>query len=193
LEEKEDIPVLSTKAEPDESLLVAQARQGDKAAFGRLVKLNQSRLLRMVVGMTGDLDAAMDIVQESFIRAYRALDRFEEGQPFYPWLSTIATRLTLNHFKKASRQSSLDDEIQERADESPDPLQKLQMAENEKRFMTAVQTLPEQYRTVFILRTFEQLSYEDIAARLDISVGTVDSRLYRARRLLVEQLHDLLE
>ncbi len=147
----------------------------------------------MVVGMTGDLDTALDIVQDSFIRAYHALERFEEGQPFYPWLSTIATNLTLNHLRRRKRQTSLDDEYRDRAGSEHTPLEKMQLAENERRLMDAVKKLPEQYRTVFILRTFEDLSYEEIAARLNISVGTVDSRLYRARRRLVDELKDLLE
>lgn len=147
----------------------------------------------MIVGMTGDIDSAMDIAQDSFIRAYHALGRFEEGQPFYPWLSTIATNLTLNHLRRRKRQTSLDDEYRERADTERNPLEKMQIAENDRRFMDAVQKLPDQYRTVFILRTFEQLSYEEIAVRLGISVGTVDSRLFRARRKLVEELRDLLE
>lgn len=193
MEEKRDTKVIQAKAEPGETQLTAQAKGGDKAAFGRLVKLHQRRILRMVVGMTGDLDVAMDIVQESFIRAYHALDRFEDGQPFYPWLSTIATNLTLNHLRKSKRQTSLDDSYHEQADPAPDPLEKLQTEENERRFMAAVQKLPEEYRTVFVLRTFEQLSYDEIAARLNISMGTVDSRLYRARRRLMDELKELLE
>ncbi len=193
MEEKRDIKVLKAKSDPDEAQLLAQAKGGDKTAFGRLVKLHQRRVLRMVVGMTGDIDVAMDIVQESFIRAYHALDRFEEGQPFYPWLSTIATNLTLNHLRKSKRQISLDDSYREQADPAPDPLEKLQTEENQRRFMDAVQKLPDEYRTVFVLRTFEQLSYDEIAARLKISMGTVDSRLFRARRRLMEELKDLLE
>lgn len=193
MEEKREPEVLQRKAEPDERLLIGQARRGDKTAFGRLVKMHQQRILRMVVGMTGDLDTALDIVQDSFIRAYHALERFEEGQPFYPWLSTIATNLTLNHLRRRKRQTSLDDEYRDRAGSEHTPLEEMQLAENERRLMDAVKKLPEQYRTVFILRTFEDLSYEEIAARLNISVGTVDSRLYRARRRLVDELKDLLE
>lgn len=193
MEENKDIRVLNKKTDPDETSLVTRARKGDKSAFGKLVKMHQRRVLRMVVGMTGDVDTAMDIVQESFIRAYKALDRFEEGLPFYPWLSTIATNLTLNHFKKTRRETSLDPVKHERADSSADPLHSMQIEENDRRLMEAVKELPEQYRTAFILRNFEDLSYEDIAVRLDISIGTVDSRLYRARRLLVEKLKDLLE
>lgn len=183
---------MNRKADRDEKELMSRARKGDKTAFGHLVKANQRRLMRMVVGMTGDIDTAMDIVQESFIRAWQALDRFEEGKPFYPWISTIATNLTLNHFKKSGREVGLDPVKHEQADKA-DPLYQMQMDESNRRLMEAVQELPEQYRTVFVLRNFENLSYDDIAARLGISVGTVDSRLYRARRQLVEKLQDLLE
>ncbi len=193
MEENEDIRVLNKKADLEETVLVAQARKGDKTAFGKLVKTHQRRVLRMVVGMTGDLDTAMDIVQDAFIRAYKALDRFEEGKPFYPWLSTIATNLTLNHFKKSRRETSLDPVKHDQIDNAADPLYKMQIDENNRRLMAAVRELPEQYRVVFILRNFEDLSYEEIATRLDISVGTVDSRLYRARRRLMELLKDLLE
>ena len=193
MEENKDIRVLNRKTDQEEPVLVTRARQGDKAAFGQLVKLHQRRVLRMVVGMTGDLDTAMDIVQDAFIRAYKALDRFEEGQPFYPWLSTIATNLALNHFKRSRRETSLDPVKDDQIDTAADPLHKLQMDENNRRLMAAVGELPEQYRVVFVLRNFEDLSYEEIAARLDISVGTVDSRLYRARRRLMELLKDLLE
>lgn len=193
MEENKDIRVLNTTTDPGEAVLVRQARRGDKTAFGRLVKMHQRRVLRMVIGMTGDLDSAMDIVQESFIRAYRALDRFEEGQPFYPWLSTIATNLTLNYFKRSRRETSLDAVEREQMATANDPLSRIQREESDRRFMEAVQELAEPYRTVFILRNFEELSYEEIAARLKISVGTVDSRLYRARRQLLDKLKDLLE
>jgi RNA polymerase sigma-70 factor (ECF subfamily) len=193
VEEKRPIEVRPKDAVSDESAWVAQARRGDKAAFGRLVKLHQKRALRMVLGMVGDVDAAMDIVQDSFVRAYQALERFDESQPFYPWLSTIAGNLALNHIKKSRRETRLDDEVHERAAPDPDPLEKLQLDETDRRFMAAVQELPEAYRMVFILRNFEEMSYEDIASRLSLSLGTVDSRLYRARRLLVEKLKELLE
>jgi RNA polymerase sigma-70 factor (ECF subfamily) len=193
LEENKEINVLNTKADPDETDLIIRAKRGDKNAFGRLVKRHQKRVLRMVVGMTGDIDSAMDIVQESFIRAYGALDRFEEGKPFYPWLSTIATNLTINFIKKGRREIGLDAVGQEKIKSGADPLRGIQLKENDRRLMQAVQELPDQYREVFILRNIEDMSYEDIAARLEISIGTVDSRLYRARRQLLEKLKDLLE
>lgn len=146
----------------------------------------------MVVAMTGSLDSAMDIVQDSFIRAYHALDSFEIERPFYPWLSTIATNLTLNFLKRGKREVSFNHrrDTREAAD---NPLKKLRVRENEKRLLKAVKELPEQYRSVFVLRSFEHLTYDQIAKRLNISQGTVDSRLYRARQILLEKLKDLLE
>lgn len=193
MEEKRNIKVVDYGTAIDEPSVIRAAQDGNKAAFARLVKFYQKRVLRMVIGMVGDLDNAMDIVQESFIRAWQALDRFDVSQPFYPWLSRIAANLSINHIKKASRQTSLDNEVIERADSAPDPLAKLQLEENNHRLMQAIGELPKQYRIVFVLRTFEELSYEEIAERLDIAPGTVDSRLYRARRLLVEKLGELLE
>ncbi|MCP4568712.1 MAG: sigma-70 family RNA polymerase sigma factor [FCB group bacterium] len=193
MEEKKEIRVSNTVAETEEPFLVARSRRGDKTAFGKLVRMHQKKVLRMVVGMTGGLDSAMDIVQESFIRAYQALDRFEEGQPFYPWVSKIASNLAINYIKKSSRETSLDNETQQRADGALDPLAQLQIDETDRRFMAAVGELPTPYRAVFILRSFEELSYEEIATRLDISPGTVDSRLYRARRILVDKLKEFLE
>lgn len=184
---------MNREAETEEPSLITRARKGDKAAFGELVRMHQKKVLRMVVGMTGSFDSAMDIVQESFIRAYQALDRFEEDQPFYPWLSKIASNLAINHIKKSSRETSLDIETHQRSNGSPDPLAQMQIDETDRRFMAAVQELPSAYRAVFILRAFEELSYEDIAARLEISMGTVDSRLYRARRILMDKLKEFLD
>ncbi|MCK5125046.1 MAG: sigma-70 family RNA polymerase sigma factor [candidate division Zixibacteria bacterium] len=191
MEENKNIPV-DIAEDKNESLLVIRAKEGDKAAFGRLVKKHQQRVLRMVVAMTGDLDSAMDIVQDSFIRAYKALESFDSNRPFYPWISTIAVNLTYNYFKKSGREVSFDPEKDTRSD-GADPLRQLRISENDKRFLKAVQELPEQYRIVFILRSFEHLSYNEIALKLKISEGTVDSRLYRARRILLDKLKDLLE
>lgn len=193
MEEKEEIKVSVRDSEQDESRWVALAKSGDKAAFGRLVTKYQKKVLRVVVAMVGSLDAAMDIVQEAFVRAYQALDRFDAKYPFYPWLSRIAGNLAINYIKKNQREMPLDDEADEKMAGNPSPLDNLQMAETDRRFLTAVNELPAVYRTVFVMRNLEELSYEEIAFRLGISVGTVDSRLYRARRMLVEKLKDLLD
>ena len=193
MEEKKEIRVLEEDEGSDDRILVVRTRNGDKSAFGLLVRKYQLRVLRMVMAMIGDLETAKDIVQESFIKAFQNLDRFMVERPFYPWLSKIATNLTLNHIKRGGREVSMDDETTAPAVSHRDnPLDKLQANESDKRFMAAVNKLPEQYRVVFVLRNFEELGYSEIADRLEISIGTVDSRIYRARRTLMEELKDLL-
>jgi RNA polymerase sigma-70 factor (ECF subfamily) len=193
LEESTNRSVTNAEQGTEDAAYIIEARNGDKASYGFLVKKYQKRVLRMVIGMVGDLDNAMDIVQDSFIRGWQALDSFDESRPFYPWLSTIATNQALNFIKRSSRQTSLEPSLDKRMDAGPDPLEKLQLIENDRRFLEAVRELPEQYRVVFVLRHFESLSYGEIAKRLEISPGTVDSRIYRARKALIEKLKDLLE
>jgi RNA polymerase sigma-70 factor (ECF subfamily) len=184
---------VSSQERNNDAELIGKARSGETAAYGQIVRRYQERLLRTVVKMTGRIDAAQDIVQDAFVRAWQALDSYDLKQPFYPWLSRIAINLTMNYFKKAKRETPLDDTY----DTTPDPglLQdeKLALEENRKRLNRAIAELPEQYRVAFVLRTIEELSYDEIAQRLNISVGTVDSRLFRARRMLLEKLGDLLD
>jgi RNA polymerase sigma-70 factor (ECF subfamily) len=110
-------------------------------------------------------------------------------------LSTIARNLALNQIARDRKEESLD-LIQERGFDPPSaelgPLEQLITGESQRRFYAALRALPEQYRTVFVLRHYEEMSYEEIAGQLKIPPGTVDSRLYRARQLLVEALRDLL-
>ncbi len=180
--------------EQEKAWLLA-ARNGSKEAYGKLVYLHQKRLLRLVFMMLGRRDAVEDIIQEAFIKGYQALADFDLDKPFYPWISTIARNLALNYIKRDLRQESLE-ELEKTAvsfaETGESPLDDLIVKENEKRFARAVLALPEAYRTVFVLRMMENLSYEEIAGQLKISVGTVDSRLYRAREKLVEMLKDLL-
>jgi RNA polymerase sigma-70 factor, ECF subfamily len=178
-----------------EQALIQAARNGDKKAFGQLLRRHQKRLFRFVLGLTGSFDQAEDIVQDAFVKAYQALDTFEMGRDFYPWLSTIARNRALNLIAREERKESLD-KIQEQgfdtASNDPGPLAQVISSENQQRFYAALKKLPEQFRVVFVLRHFEELSYDEIAKQLKIAPGTVDSRLFRARQLLVEALRDLL-
>ena len=178
-----------------EQALIQAARKGDKKAFGQLLRRHQKRLFRFVLGLTGSFDQAEDIVQDAFVKAYQALDTFEMGRDFYPWLSTIARNRALNLIAREERKESLD-KIQEQgfdtASNDPGPLAQVISSENQQRFYAALKELPEQFRVVFVLRHFEELSYDEIAKQLKIAPGTVDSRLFRARQLLVEALRDLL-
>lgn len=178
-----------------EQALILAARNGDKKAFGQLLRCHQKRLFRFVLGLVGSFDQAEDIVQEAFVKAYQALDTFEMGRNFYPWLSTIARNRALNLIAREERKESLD-KIQEQgfdtASNDPGPLAQVISSENQQLFYAALKKLPEQFRVVFVLRHFDELSYDEIAKQLKIAHGTVDSRLFRARQLLVEALKDLL-
>jgi RNA polymerase sigma-70 factor (ECF subfamily) len=191
LEEKATQRVSSQETK-DDAELIGRARAGDTVAFGLIVRRHQKRLLRTIVGMTGRIDVAQDIVQDAFVRAWEALESFDESLPFYPWISRIAVNLTMNYFKKAKRERSLDESYQSRPDPALLQDEAMRVEENRRRLDEAIAELPEQYRIVFVLRTIEELSYDEIAARLKISEGTVDSRLFRARRILMEKLDDLL-
>ncbi len=194
-EENTGLEVAGGEVRAAEQALIAAARNGDKRAFGQLIRLHQKRLFRFVLGLVGSFDQAEDIVQEAFVKAYEALGTFEMGRDFYPWLSTIARNRALNLIAREERKESLD-KIQEQGFDTPSgdpsPLAQVIGSENQQRFYAALKALPEQYRTVFVLRHFEELSYEEIARQLKIARGTVDSRLYRARQLLVDALKDLL-
>jgi RNA polymerase sigma-70 factor (ECF subfamily) len=178
-----------------ESEWIEAARRGDQKAFGRLVRDHQKRLFRFIYGLTGSFDQTEDIVQEAFVKAYHALDRFQAGREFYPWLATIARNLAFNLIKREQRQESLDEATErgyDRASGDLGPLEQLIDSEAQHRFYAALKELPEKYRTVFVLRHLEDMDYKEIAAQLKIPPGTVDSRLYRARQLLLEALKDML-
>ncbi|MFQ6008490.1 MAG: RNA polymerase sigma factor [Candidatus Zixiibacteriota bacterium] len=178
-----------------EHRLVEAAQNGDQQAFGQLIRQNQKRLFRFVYGLIGSFDTAEDIVQEAFVKAYGALKTFHSEYSFYPWLATIARNLAYNYIQREEKKESLDS-LQEKGydPQSADlgPLAKLLNDEAQKRFYEAVKALPTQFRTVFVLRHFEGMDYSQIASYLKIPPGTVDSRLYRARKMLVEALNDLL-
>jgi RNA polymerase sigma factor (sigma-70 family) len=194
-EEKQASRVTKLDKAADERKLIEAAQAGDKKAFGQLIRLHQKRLFRFIYGLTGSFDHAEDIVQEAFVKAYQAIGTFRVGYDFYPWLSTIARNLAYNHFTREEKQESLDSIKEKGFDPVSDefgPLERLLESEGEKRFYAALQALPPQFRTVFVLRHFEDMDYSQIASYLKIPPGTVDSRLYRARKMLMEALKDLL-
>ena len=178
-----------------ERLIIEAAQRGDRQAFGRLIRQHQKRLMRFALGLVGSFDTAEDIVQEAFVKAYTALDGFRPEYAFYPWLATIARNLAFNLMRREEKKDSLDSMREKGYDpQSTDlgPLDKLLTDQAQKRFYRAVAALPEKYRVVFTLRHFEEMDYAEIAGHLKIPPGTVDSRLYRARQMLLESLKDLL-
>ena len=179
----------------DEQKLIGAAQLGDKRAFGLLIRRHQKRLFRFIYGLIGSFDQTEDVVQEAFVRAYRAIGTFHAGYAFYPWLSTIARNLTFNQISREEKKESLEQMVEKGFD--PDsgelgPMDELLEKEGQKRFYTALKSMPIKYRSVFVLRHFEEMDYSQIASYLKIPPGTVDSRLHRARQYLMAQLEDLL-
>jgi RNA polymerase sigma-70 factor (ECF subfamily) len=195
LEENHPRAVSQEEHAAAENELVQAALSGDGAAFGQLIRKHQKRLFRFIYGLTGSFDQTEDIVQEAFVKAYEAIDTFQSGRRFYPWLATIARNLAFNLLGREERKESLDSIAEKGFDPQSsglNPLEQLLDTEGQKRFYEALRKLPDKYRTVFVLRQFEDMDYGQIARYLEIPPGTVDSRLYRARQMLTEALQDLL-
>ena len=185
------------KADKEDLLWVRKARKGNKKAFEKLVLKYQKRIYYLVRKMILEHDDTNDIVQDTFVKAFLNLHQFDEQFPFYPWLHRIAINTTLNFQKKHSRMkdsftNSEENEISQIAIDNRNPLEAVIEVEFKQKVNQALQRLPLDQRTVFILRTSEDLSYQEISERLDISIGTVMSRLSRARAKLKELLQQYL-
>ena len=195
LEETAPASVSKEEQQQSEKKLVAAVQNGDKRAFGQLVRMHQKRLFRFIYGLTGSFDVTEDIVQEAFVKAFNAMATFKPEYAFYPWLATIARNLAYNHLTREEKSESLDKITEKGFDPASGdlgPLEQMLDAEGQRRFWAALKAMPAKYRSVFVLRHFEDMDYAQIASYLKIPPGTVDSRLYRARNMLMEQLKDLL-
>lgn len=166
------------------------------SAFEGLVRTYERPIYALCRRFTGDHASADDLAQETFIKAWSALSRFDEAQPLYPWLRRIAVNGSLNALRDRRRMTSLDARP---ADTGPaadpgtgDPEAAAEGADLERHLRAALATLPAEQRAVFVLRHDEGLGYEEIAGALDLPVGTVMSRLARARGRLQELLADIL-
>jgi RNA polymerase sigma-70 factor (ECF subfamily) len=179
----------SADPEPDETFLLARARQGDLAAFETVVGRYQRRVYGVALRIVRAHDVADDVAQEAFVRSWRSLDRFELGRPFGPWVCRIAANLAVNHVRSPrAREEGLPEGHAETPSADPGPLGAVLDAEARRVLDEAVAELGPEQRAVFVLRTVEEMSYEEIAGALGISPGTVMSRLFRARERLATAL-----
>ncbi len=173
--------------------LVRAAQAGDTAAFRELVDATKRPVYALGYRMLGNHDDADDVAQETFVRAWSALERYDPRYSFLGWLRTIATRLALNVIDKRRRRRTEGGETFELAAEAsaapnPGPDAELEAREMGSVLEQALRELPEEFRRPLLLRTHEELSYAEIAKALAIPVGTVMSRLHRARTLLRQAL-----
>jgi len=167
----------------DESGLIRQAQAGDQAAFGVLVRRYQRRVFGLGNRFFDNSDDAEDLVQETFLRAWRALDRFDLARPFAPWLMRIASNRALTEIATRKRRGNeeLDESL---AWSGPAADEDLERRELQQAVGRAVGELPDDQRMILLLRATEGLSYREISEALDIPIGTVMSRLARARETM---------
>lgn len=176
---------------------IQAALAGDPEAFRRVVERHSGSIFNLAYRMTGDSADAEDLTQESFLQAYARLRDFRLGARFHPWIYTIALNLCRSHLRRRSlsRFLSLTRPAEpkgvvppEPAAPAPDPEQALLSRESERCLQRAIEALPPKYREVFVLRQAQGLSYEAIAGLLQLPLGTVEARLFRARRRLLDSL-----
>ena len=185
-----------------DQLLVERVQQGDKRAFDLLINKYQHRIISLVSRYVSDHAEAMDVSQEAFIKAYRAIDRFRGDSAFYTWLYRIAINTAKNYLVAASRRppdSDIDMSDAEQYDETAElkdsatPEMLLLKDEVQQTVIDAIDALPPDLRTAVTLRELEGLSYEEISVAMDCPIGTVRSRIFRAREAINKRLEPLLD
>ncbi len=183
--------------------LVARVQKGDKRAFDLLVIKYQRKIMRLLSRMIRDPAEIEDVAQEAFIKAYRALPQFRGDSAFYTWLYRIAVNTARNWQAAQARRPSSPDTVQTEDGETFSQIDNLsdistpesQLASRQivETVNAAIQALPEELRTAIVLREIEGMSYEDIAQAMDCPIGTVRSRIFRAREAIAAQLRPVLD
>jgi RNA polymerase sigma-70 factor (ECF subfamily) len=183
--EKVTLPTAGVVVDPIEADLLAKARGGNLFAFEEIVKRYQRRVYGIALRIVRRHDVADDVAQEAFIRAYRNLASFDLGRPFGPWICRIAANLAVNHARSPrAREEALPEGHHETPSAAEGPLDGVLQEEAREVLDVALERLPPEQRSVFVLRVMEDMSYREISDALGISPGTVMSRLSRAREKL---------
>jgi len=180
----------------DDTSLIEATLRGESAAFGRLVQKYQDRLYNTLVHLTGNAEDAADLAQEAFVQAFVKLDTFRRSSTFYTWLYRIAFNQTASYYRRTKTTASLDAAREtsgrEPVDMNPGPHEQLEQQENRAQVREALARLSDEHRAVLVLREIEGCDYETIAGMLDVPVGTVRSRLFRARAQMHDELKEIL-
>lgn len=185
-----------------DSELVARVQRGDMAAFDLLVRKYQHRIAALIGRYVHDWSECQDVAQDTFIRAYRAIGNFRGDAQFYTWLHRIAVNTAKNHLVAHNRRPPNDDidvgdaeqfDSGTRLRDTDTPERELMREQMERTLMRAVEALPDDLRTAITLREVDGLSYEEIARRMDCPIGTVRSRIFRARDAIDDELRPLLD
>ncbi|RMG37714.1 MAG: RNA polymerase sigma factor RpoE [Gammaproteobacteria bacterium] len=184
-----------------DQVLVERVQKGDKKAFDLLVLKYQQKVANLISRYIRDPSEVLDVTQEAFIKAYRALPKFRGDSAFYTWLYRVAINTAKNHLAAQARRPPQDDIEAETAEQmdtgtrlkEQDTPERLAMQDEIARTIKqAVEELPDELRTAITLRELEGLSYEEIAQAMDCPIGTVRSRIFRAREAIDKKLKPLL-
>jgi len=184
-----------------DAALVQRVQQGERSAFDLLVAKYQHKILNLVMRYVKDPSEAMDVAQEAFIKAYRAVPNFRGDSAFYTWLYRIAINTAKNHLVAARRRPlSLEAELPDT--DAFEPFAALRDIDTPERLAltdeigeaiaSAVENLPDELRTAILLREIEGMSYEEIAQAMECPVGTVRSRIFRAREAIDKRIQELM-
>jgi RNA polymerase sigma-70 factor (ECF subfamily) len=177
--------------------LIERAQLGDRAAFTALMEAYRDRVLRLALYRIGNSEDAHDAVQETFVRVYRALNRFDRKRSFAPWVYRIAHNVIIDHFRlKKNRIQPVEPNPEQPFEDGPDrkavnPEQAVISEEVRDQVWKAIQSLPENYRCVVVFRFLDDLSYAEIAEALELTEANVMMRMSRARRMLSDRLAPL--
>lgn len=190
-----------TSARETDQRLVERVQKGDKRAFDLLVKKYQHKIIALVGRYVNDHHEQQDVAQEAFIKAYRAINSFRAESAFYTWMYRIAINTAKNHLVSRSRRPPGTDVDMEDAEnfsltssmrDNDSPEANLMRDELETRIFATLNQLPDDLKTAISLREFEGLSYEDIAQIMQCPVGTVRSRIFRAREAIDKAIAPLV-
>jgi RNA polymerase sigma-70 factor (ECF subfamily) len=182
--------------------LVERVQSGEKAAFDILVRKYEHKLANVISRYIHDPSEVLDVAQDAFIKAYRALPNFRGDSAFYTWLYRIAINTAKNHLVAASRRPPKDDVDAQEAEqfdagsglkEYATPERLALRSELAETIQDAIEALPEELRVAIVLRELEGLSYEEIASAMECPIGTVRSRIFRARDAIDKQIRPLLD
>lgn len=181
----------------DDAQLIDQSLNGDSAAFGQLVRKHQDRLFNTIVHVVGCREEAEDVVQEAFVQAFVKLETFQGNSAFYTWLYRIAFNTAISRRRRKKVEVSVERSREltgvEPVDEGDAPSDRMEREDRVRQVRTALDALSEQHRSILVLREMEGCCYETISEILDLPIGTVRSRLHRARLQLREELKEVLQ
>ena len=201
-EKREELECARMSEAQVDQLLVEQVQKGDKHAFDLLINKYQHRIVSLVARYVNDQAEALDVAQEAFIKAYRAISNFRGDSAFYTWLYRIAINTAKNWLVAQKRRPPGSDidavdaeqyDMDSRLKDKGTPENELLREEIRQTVYSTIEQLPEDLRTAIVLREMEGMSYEEIATTMECPIGTVRSRIFRAREAIDEKLKPLVE